>query len=582
MLDKETLKQLRHRSSVYDSMVKSPNRAMLRATGMTDDSFEKPIVGVISTWAENTPCNIHLHDFGKLAKEGVKDAGAWPVQYGTITVADGIAMGTPGMRYSLTSRDIIADSIEAAMGGHNVDAFVAIGGCDKNMPGSMIAIANMDIPAIFAYGGTIAPGNLNGKDIDLVSVFEGIGKWNNGDLTAEEVRQIECNACPGPGGCGGMYTANTMATAIEVMGMSIPGSSSHPAESPEKKADIEEAGRAVVRMLELGIKPSDIMTREAFEDAITVTMALGGSTNATLHLLAIAHAANVDLTLEDFNDFQERVPHLADLKPSGKYVFQDLKPSGKYVFQDLYNVGGVPAVMKYLLKNGFLHGDRITCTGKTVSENLENFADLTPGQDVIMPLENPKRADGPLIILKGNLAPEGAVAKVSGVKVRNHTGPAKVFDSEEEAIEAVLTDEIVDGDVVVVRYVGPKGGPGMPEMLSLSSMIVGKGQGDKVALLTDGRFSGGTYGLVVGHIAPEAQDGGPIAYLRTGDLVTVDQDTKEITMHVSDQEIEERKKTTVIPPLYSRGVLGKYAHTVSSASKGAVTDFWRPERTGKK
>ena len=412
---------------------------------------------------------------------------------------------------------------------HNVDAFVAIGGCDKNMPGSMIAIANMDIPAIFAYGGTIAPGNLDGKDIDLVSVFEGIGKWNHGDMTAEEVKQLECNACPGPGGCGGMYTANTMATAIEVLGLSLPGSSSHPAESADKKADIEEAGRAVVKMLEMGLKPSDILTREAFEDAITVTMALGGSTNATLHLLAIAHAANVDLTLEDFNDFQERVPHLADLKPSGKYVFQDL-----------YNVGGVPAVMKYLLKNGFLHGDRITCTGKTVAENLEAFADLTPGQKVIMPLENPKRADGPLIILKGNLAPEGAVAKVSGVKVRNITGPAKVFDSEEAAIEAVLSDEIVDGDVVVVRFVGPKGGPGMPEMLSLSSMIVGKGQGDKVALLTDGRFSGGTYGLVVGHIAPEAQVGGPIAYLHTGDLVTVDQDTKEITMHVSDEELAKR------------------------------------------
>ncbi|MDQ0221916.1 dihydroxy-acid dehydratase [Streptococcus moroccensis] len=562
---------MKQRSQIYNGMVKSPNRAMLRATGMTDSDFEKPIVGVISTWAENTPCNIHLHDFGKIVKKGVQDANAWPVQYGTITVADGIAMGTPGMRFSLPSRDIIADSVEAAMGGHNVDAFVAIGGCDKNMPGSVMAMANMDIPAIFAYGGTIAPGNLNGKDIDLVSVFEGIGKWNNGDLTEEEVRQIECNACPGPGGCGGMYTANTMATAIEVLGLSLPGSSSHPAESAEKHADIEEAGRAVVKMLELGIKPSDILTREAFEDAITVTMALGGSTNATLHLLAIAHAANVDLALEDFNDFQERVPHLADLKPSGQYVFQDL-----------YEVGGVPAVMKYLLKNGFLHGDRITCTGKTVAENLEDFADLTPGQKVIMPLDNPKRADGPLIILKGNLAPDGAVAKVSGVKVRNHTGPAKVFDSEEAAIDAVLSDDIVDGDVVVVRYVGPKGGPGMPEMLSLSSMIVGKGQGDKVALLTDGRFSGGTYGLVVGHIAPEAQDGGPIAYLKTGDLVTVDQDTKEITMHVSDQEIEARKKTTVIPPLYQRGVLGKYAHTVSSAAKGAVTDFWNTERSGKK
>ncbi len=324
---------------------------------------------------------------------------------------------TPGMRFSPTSRDIIADSIEAAMGGHNVDVFVAIGGCDKNMSGSMIAIANMDIPAIFAYGGTIAPGNLKGKKIDLVSVFEGIGKWNHGDLTEEEVREIECNACPRSGGRGGMYTANTMATAIEVIGMSLPGSSSHPAESPEKVADIEETGRAVVHMLEMGLKPSDIMTREAFEDTITVTMALGGSTNATLHLLAMAHAANVDLTLEDFNDFQERVPHLANLKPSGQYVFQDL-----------YEVGGVPAVMKYLLANGFLHGDRITCTGKTVAENLAAFDDLTPGQKVIMPLDNPKRADGPLIILKGNLAPDGAVAKVSGVKVRNHTGPAKVFD----------------------------------------------------------------------------------------------------------------------------------------------------------
>ncbi|NQN87722.1 dihydroxy-acid dehydratase [Streptococcus suis] len=571
MTEKDTLKNLRHRSSVYDSMVKSPNRAMLRATGMQDENFEAPIVGVISTWAENTPCNIHLHDFGKLAKEGVKTAGAWPVQYGTITVADGIAMGTPGMRFSLTSRDIIADSIEAAMGGHNVDAFVAIGGCDKNMPGSMIAIANMDIPAIFAYGGTIAPGNLDGKDIDLVSVFEGIGKWNHGDMTAEEVRRLECNACPGPGGCGGMYTANTMASAIEALGMSLPGSSSHPAESAEKKSDIEEAGRAVVRMLELGLKPSDIMTRKAFENAITVVMALGGSTNATLHLLAMAHAANVELTLDDFNTFQEKVPHLADLKPSGRYVFQDL-----------YNVGGVQAVMKYLYQNGFLHGDCMTCTGKTVAENLADAPDLTPGQDVIMPLENPKRADGPLIVLHGNLAPEGSVAKVSGVKVRRHVGPARVFDSEEAAVEAVLADEIVDGDVVVVRYVGPKGGPGMPEMLSLSSILVGKGQGESVALLTDGRFSGGTYGLVVGHIAPEAQDGGPIAYLRDGDTVIVDQDTKELTMEVSEEEIERRKAETVIPPLYSRGVLGKYAHIVSSASKGAVTDFWRPERTGKK
>ncbi len=368
-----------------------------------------------------------------------------------------------------------------------------------------------------------------------------------------------------------MYTANTMARAIEVMGMSLPGSSSHPAESADKKADIEAAGRAVVKMLELGIKPSDILTREAFEDAITVTMALGGSTNSTLHLLAIAHAANVELTLDDFNEIQAKVPHLADLKPSGQYVFQDL-----------YNVGGVPAVMRYLLANGFLHGDRMTCTGKTVAENLADFADLTPGQKVILPLENPKREDGPLIILHGNLAPDGAVAKVSGVKVRRHVGPAKVFDSEEEAIEAVLNDDVVDGDVVVVRFVGPKGGPGMPEMLSLSSIIVGKGQGESVALLTDGRFSGGTYGLVVGHIAPEAQDGGPIAYLRNGDMVTIDQDTKELSFAITEAELAKRQAETELPPLYARGVLGKYAHTVSSASKGAVTDFWKPEETGKK
>ena len=454
----------------------------------------------------------------------------------------------------------IADSIEAAMGGHNVDAFVAIGGCDKNMPGSMIAIANMDIPAIFAYGGTIAPGNLNGKDIDLVSVFEGIGKWNHGDMTAEEVKQLECNACPGPGGCGGMYTANTMATAIEVLGMSLPGSSSHPAESADKKADIEEAGRAVVKMLELGLKPSDILTREAFEDAITVTMALGGSTNATLHLLAIAHAANVDLTLEDFNDFQERVPHLADLKPSGQYVFQDL-----------YNVGGVPAVMKYLLKNGFLHGDRITCTGKTVAENLEAFDDLTPGQKVIMPLENPKRADGPLIILKGNLAPEGAVAKVSGVKVRNITGPAKVFDSEEDAIEAVLSDEIVDGDVVVVRFVGPKGGPGMPEMLAPTSKIVGRGLGKDVALITDGRFSGATRGIAIGHVSPEAAEGGNIALIEDGDEIVIDLPNRTLDLLVDDVTLEERRKH--LKPFKSKissGWLRRYTAFAKSANVGGT------------
>ncbi|MGX7204681.1 dihydroxy-acid dehydratase [Enterococcus pingfangensis] len=566
MTDNQPKKDIRIRSNVYDNMVKSPNRALLRATGMGDQELEQPIIGVISTWAENTPCNIHLADLGKLAKKGVLTAGGWPVQFGTITVSDGIAMGTPGMRFSLPSRDIIADSVEAAISGHNCDAFVAIGGCDKNMPGCMIAIANTDIPSIFVYGGTIAPGKLDGEDIDLVSVFEAIGQWNHHDMTAEEVRRIECNACPGPGGCGGMYTANTMASAIEAMGMSLPGSSSHPATTEAKLKDVEEAGEAVMKLLEKGIYPKDIMTRKAFENAITVVMALGGSTNAVLHLMAMAHAANVELTLDDFNDFQEKVPHLADLKPSGKYVFQDL-----------YEVGGVPAVMKYLYENGYLHGDCLTVTGKTLAENLADVPSLKEGQQIIMPLENPKRKDGPLIILHGNLATEGAVAKVSGVKVRHHEGPAKVFNTEDEAIDAVLSDEVVDGDVVVVRYVGPKGGPGMPEMLSLSSMIVGKGQGETVALLTDGRFSGGTHGLVVGHIAPEAQDGGPIALLKTGDTVVIDQDTKELTMKVSEAELAKRQAELVIPPLHSRGVLGKYAHLVSSSAEGAITDFWKKE-----
>ena len=566
MTSEQPKKDIRIRSNVYDSVVKSPNRAMLRATGMGDDEFKQPIIGVISTWAENTPCNIHLHDLGKLAKKGIRTAGGWPVQFGTITVADGIAMGTPGMRYSLPSRDIIADSVEAAVGGHNCDAFVAIGGCDKNMPGCMIAIANSQIPSIFVYGGTIAPGKLDGKDIDLVSVFEAIGQWNNNDMTEEEVRRIECNACPGPGGCGGMYTANTMASAIEAMGMSLPGSSSHPATTEDKLKDVEAAGEAVYKLLENQIYPRDIMTRKAFENAITVVMALGGSTNAILHLMAMAHAANVELTLDDFNDFQEKVPHLADLKPSGQYVFQDL-----------YEVGGVPAVMKYLYENGFIHGDCLTVTGKTIAENLAEVPSLKEGQQVIMPLENPKRKDGPLIVLHGNLSPDGSVAKVSGVKVRRHEGPAKVFNTEEEAIQAVLADDIVDGDVVAVRYVGPKGGPGMPEMLSLSSMIVGKGQGETVALITDGRFSGGTYGLVVGHIAPEAQVGGPIALLQTGDTVIIDQDTKELTMVVSDEELAKRRDALVLPDLHSRGVLGKYAHIVSSSSKGAITDFWKKD-----
>lgn len=561
-------KDLRIKSKVYsESNVKAPNRAMLRAVGFTDEKFELPQVGVASNWAETTPCNIHLNDLAQFAKSGVSEAEGLPIQFNTITVADGIAMGTPGMRFSLPSRDVIADSIETMVKGQNLDALVAIGGCDKNMPGCAIAMANLDVPCIFVYGGTIAPGNIDGKDIDLVSVFEGVGKWNNGDIDDKQLNKIECSACPGPGACGGMYTANTMAAALEAMGMSLPGSASNPAETKEKEQDVYEAGKAILNLLEKDIYPKDILTREAFENAITVIYALGGSTNAILHLLAIAHAADVDLTIDDFNTFQEKVPHLADLKPSGRYVFQDL-----------YNVGGVQGVMKYLYEKGMIHGDCLTVTGKTVAENLEEVNHLKEGQDVIMPLENPKRADGPLIVLKGNLAPLGAVAKVSGVKVRRHEGPAKVFDTEEEAIESVMNNDIVEGDVVIVRYVGPKGGPGMPEMLSLSSLIVGKGLGEKVALLTDGRFSGGTHGLVVGHIAPEAQEGGAVALVKTGDTVIIDQDTKELTMKVDDEELKKRADALELPPLYSRGALGKYAHIVRSSSLGAVTDFYKRDK----
>ena len=559
----KTEKDLRIKSKVYtESDVKAPNRAMLRAVGLTDESFTKPQIGIASTWAEVTPCNIHLNDLALEAKAGAREAGGVPLQFNTITVSDGISMGTQGMRYSLPSRDLIADSIETVVGAENLDGLVAIGACDKNIPGCAIAIANAEVPAVFVYGGTIAPGQHRGRDIDLVSVFEGVGKLNAGEIDEKELNQIECNACPGAGACGGMYTANTMASAMEALGLSLPGSASNPAESKEKAEDVKAAGEAVYKLLEEGIYPKDIMTEKAFENAITVVMALGGSTNAILHLLAIAHAAEVDLTIDDFNRIQEKVPHLADLKPSGRYVMQDL-----------YKAGGVQGVMKMLHREGYLHGDCMTVTGKTVAENLEEVDDLVEGQDVIMPFDNPKRADGPLIVLKGNLSPTGAVAKVSGVKVARHVGPARVFDNEKEASDAVLANEINEGDVLVIRYVGPKGGPGMPEMLSISSLLVGKGLGEKVALLTDGRFSGGTHGLVVGHISPEAQSGGPIAFLQEGDMVTIDSTKKEISCEVSEEEMDRRRSAWEAPPLYKKGVLGKYAHNVTCSSEGAVTDY---------
>lgn len=561
---KMTKKDLRINSKVFDGTMKAPNRAMLRATGLTDEDFTKPMIGIASTWSEVTPCNMHIKELAYAAKQGARDAGGVPMIFNTITVSDGISMGTDGMRYSLPSRDVIADSIETVVGAESLDAVVTIGGCDKNMPGCMIAIARAEVPAIFVYGGTIQPGKLDGKDIDLVSVFEGVGQLNKGDIDEEQLRRIECAGCPGAGSCGGMYTANTMASAIEAMGMSLPGNAAKPATSDEKALECADAGKAVYSLLEKGIYPKDIMTKKAFENAITVVMALGGSTNAILHLLAMAHAIDVDLTIDEFNDIQKRVPHLADLKPSGQYVMQDL-----------YEAGGVEGLMKLLLEHDYLHGDCLTVTGKTLAENLSEAAPLKDGQKVIMPFDNPKRADGPLIVLKGNLSPTGAVAKVSGVKVKHHEGPARVFNTEAEATEAVLRNEVQDGDVVVIRYIGPKGGPGMPEMLSISSILVGKGLGEKVALITDGRFSGGTHGLVVGHITPEAQVGGPIALLEEDDIIAIDSETQEITVNVSDEELAKRRESWVAPELHKRGVLGKYAHNVSCASAGAVTDDFR-------
>ncbi|GLO67288.1 MULTISPECIES: dihydroxy-acid dehydratase [Oceanobacillus] len=555
-------KDLRIKSKAFDGTMRAPNRAMLRAVGVTDEDFKKPMIGVASTWAEVTPCNIHLNDLALLAKKGVRHSDAVPLIFNTITVSDGISMGTQGMNYSLPSRDIIADSIETVVGAENLDGLVAIGACDKNIPGCLIAIANAGVPSVFVYGGTIAPGNIDGKDIDIVSVFEGVGQHNAGTIDDGQLRRVECHACPGAGACGGMYTANTMASAAEALGISLPGSSSNPAESEEKRADVEAAGEAIKNLLEKDIYPKDILTKKAFENAITVVMALGGSTNAILHLLAVSHAAEVDLTIDDFNRIQKKVPHLADLKPSGRFVMQDL-----------HRVGGVQAVMKLLYENGYLHGDCLTVTGKTIAENLAEAPNLKENQQVIMPFDNPKREDGPLIVLKGNLSPTGAVAKVSGVKVKRHTGPARVFNTEKEATQAILDNKIKEGDVLVIRYVGPKGGPGMPEMLSVSSILVGKGMGESVALLTDGRFSGGTHGLVVGHISPEAQDGGPIAFLQEGDMVTIDSDKREIFMDVSADEIKLRQGKWKAPELHKKGILGKYVHNVTCSSKGAVTDY---------
>ncbi|GJM79129.1 dihydroxy-acid dehydratase [Paenibacillus sp. HMSSN-139] len=506
---------------------------------------------------------MHINELAGQAKQGVRDHGGAPLIFNTITVSDGISMGHEGMLFSLPSREAIADSIEIVTGAERFDGLVAIGGCDKNTPACLMAIGRLNIPSIYVYGGTIQPGNLDGKNVDIVTAFEAVGQYHDGKITDEQLHKVECSVCPGPGSCGGMYTANTMAAAAEAVGMSLPGSSSTPAISSDKAAECAAAGKQVISLLDSDIYPKDIMTKKAFENAITVVMALGGSTNAFLHLLAIAHSVGVDLTLDDFERIRLRVPHLADLKPSGLHSMQDLN-----------DIGGIPGVMKLLLAEGLLHGDCLTVTGKTLAENLAEAAPLRDGQVIIRPLDQPLKPNGPLVVLRGNLAPEGAVAKMSGMKKLRFVGPAKVYDSEDEATEAILSNEIHKGDVLVIRYCGPKGGPGMPEMLSVTALIVGKGLGGEVALITDGRFSGGSHGFVVGHVSPEAQVGGPIALLRNGDLITIDSETQQIAFHVSDEELVDRAKGWAQPPLKVKsGVLVKYARLVSSASKGAVTDI---------
>ncbi|MEY2696131.1 MAG: dihydroxy-acid dehydratase [Pseudomonadota bacterium] len=556
-------KETRHFSSqVVDGMERAPSRAMLHAVGFSDQDFAKPQIGVASTWSMVTPCNMHINRLADDAALGVDQHGGKAVVFNTITISDGISMGTEGMKYSLVSREVIADSIETVVGCQGFDGLVAIGGCDKNMPGCMMAIARLNRPAIFVYGGTILTGCHGEKKLDIVSVFEAVGARANDQIDDTELKAIESKAIPGPGSCGGMYTANTMASAIEALGMSLPGSSAQAAISDDKKRDCKDAGRQVVKLLELGIRPLDIMTRKAFENAITVVIALGGSTNAVLHLLAMAHAAGVELTLEDFADIGARVPMLADLKPSGKYAMAELVA-----------IGGIQPLMKALLKAGLLHGDCLTVTGKTLAENLELAADYPAGQDMIRPLDQPIKKDSHLVILRGNLAPEGAVAKITGKEGLSFTGIARVFDCEEIALKAILDGSIRKGDVIVIRYEGPKGGPGMREMLSPTSAVMGKGLAKDVALITDGRFSGGTHGFVVGHITPEAYVGGPLAVVEEGDRITIDAESREISLHVDAEVIRQRLSQWKAPaPRYRRGVLAKFAKLAASASEGAVTD----------
>ena len=553
----------RNSRTITEGDSRAPNRAMLRAVGFTDADFTKPIVGIANGQSNITPCNAGLGDLSARAAAAMHEAGAMPQTFGTITISDGISMGTEGMKCSLVSREVIADSIETVGRGQCLDGVLAVGGCDKNMPGAMIALARLNIPAVFVYGGTIKPGHYAGKDLTIVSTFEAVGEYGAGRISREDFEEIERRACPGKGSCGGMYTANTMSSAFEAMGMSLPHSSTMAAEDEEKAVSAEESARVLYRCIEQQLRPRDILTREAFENAIAVIMAVGGSTNAVLHLLAIAHAAQVELDLDDFERIREKVPVIANLKPSGDYVATDL-----------HRVGGIPLIMRMLLERGLLHGDCMTVTGKTVAEVVADApAEPPAGQDVVLPFDKPVYAEGHLAVLRGNLAPEGAVAKISGIAVKSITGRARVFEREEDSLEAILNDRIEPGDVLVIRYEGPRGGPGMREMLAPTSAIIGKGLGDKVGLITDGRFSGGTYGMVVGHVAPEAQVGGPIALVREGDRFTIDADRRLLEVEVDDAELERRRAEWKAPePRYRTGVLSKYARLVSSAAIGAVTD----------
>jgi dihydroxy-acid dehydratase len=537
---------------------------MLRAVGFGDDDFSKPIVGLASGYSTITPCNMGINDLALRANAAIKEAGAMPQLFGTITISDGISMGTEGMKYSLVSREVIADSIETACNGQSMDGVLAIGGCDKNMPGAMIAMARMNIPAIFVYGGTIKPGHYNGQDLTVVSAFEAVGRHSAGKIDDAELLAIERNACPGAGSCGGMFTANTMSSAFEAMGMSLPYSSTMAAEDAEKADSTEKSAFVLVDAIRYQILPSLILTRKAFENAISVIMAIGGSTNAVLHLLAIANTIGVELTLDDFETIRQRVPVLCDLKPSGRYVTTNL-----------HQAGGIPQVMKILLKHELIHGDALTISGQIIEEILADIPDEPPAnQDVIRPWSNPVYQEGHLAILKGNLATEGAVAKISGIKKPSITGPARVFESEEACLDAILANQIQPGDVIIVRYEGPKGGPGMREMLAPTSAIIGAGLGDAVGLITDGRFSGGTYGMVVGHVAPEAAVGGNIALVQEGDSITIDAKARLLQLNISDEELAQRRVNWQAPaPRYRRGILGKYAKLVSSSSLGALTDL---------